>query len=153
MRRFYKLKSYYERQVIRFNIKSFAPVEHKSDGSLPSMTARQRQIAIRLIRNLCSNYFHGNCLALDDGDECICIQSISYSVNCKFFRNVLLNDKDGFSLKAVLFKDDSIKKCNVCNKVFQSSSNNAKYCENCKKNVHRKQKAKSAKNRRLIVDK
>lgn len=34
---------------------------------------------LRLV-HACCNYDGGNCLALDDGDECVCVQSISYSL-------------------------------------------------------------------------
>jgi hypothetical protein len=105
--------------------------KRKPDSSLPRLTARQRQAAVRLIRNICSNYNDGDCMLLDDGDNCICPQSISYSVNCKFFKNVLLNDKEGLSLKSELFRSDEVKRCAICGKHFASTSNHAKYCGNC----------------------
>ncbi|MDR1588810.1 MAG: cysteine-rich VLP domain-containing protein [Oscillospiraceae bacterium] len=58
------------------------------------MTPKQRQTAVKLIRKICCNYDYGSCLLLDDGDSCVCAQSISYSVNCKFFRHVLLENKE-----------------------------------------------------------
>ena len=117
------------------------------------MTLRQRQAAIKLIREICSNYDDGNCLSLDNGEGCVCVQSISYSVNCKFFRHVLLEDKAGLSLKAEIFRDGTTRHCAVCNKAFQSTSNNAKYCKDCKENVQRKQKAEHARKRRAGVEK
>ena len=45
---------------------------------LPSLTPKQRQRANALIKRLCANYDNGNCLALDDGEPCVCVQSISY---------------------------------------------------------------------------
>lgn len=136
-----------------FNIKAFPPIERKSDGSLPCMTPRQRQHANMLIRKICCNYYKGNCLLLDDGDEHVCVQSISYSVCCKFFRHILLEDKEGLSLKAELFRDKTTKRCTVCNKAFQSKSNNAKYCGDCATAVQRKQKAAYARKRRSKVEK
>lgn len=57
---------------------------------LPQMTGRQRYRANALIKKLCANYDDGNCLLLDDGEGCVCVQSISYSLLCKYFRNAVL---------------------------------------------------------------
>ena len=137
-----------KKEVLIFNIKDLSPIERQPDGSLPRMTPRQRQAAVRIIRKLCCNYLYGDCLLLDDGEGCVCIQSISYSVNCKFFRRVLLEDKAGLLLKAELFRDDSTKRCAVCGGAFQSSSNNAKYCGDCAPIIQRRQKAAHARKRR-----
>ena len=102
---------------------------------------------------MCSYYDNGNCLYLDRGEEVTCPQSISYSVCCKMFRHVLLEDKEGQALKAEIFRDDTLKHCAVCGKTFASSSNNAKYCEMCAKTVLRKQKAAHARKRRSGVEK
>ena len=134
-------------------IKDLPPIERKPDGTLPRMTPGQRREAVRLIRNLCCNYDDGNCLLLDDGEECVCVQSISYSVNCKFFRHVLLEDKQGQPLKVEIFRDDTAKRCTVCGKAFQSASNNAKYCVDCARNVQRKQKAEYIRKKRSDVEK
>ena len=117
------------------------------------MTPGQQRQAVRLIRKLCSYYDNGNCLYLDRGEEVTCPQSISYSVCCKMFRHVLLEDKEGQALKAEIFRDDTLKHCAVCGKTFASSSNNAKYCEMCAKTVLRKQKAAHARKRRSGVEK
>ena len=136
-----------------FKLKDLPSVERNPDGSLPRMTAGQRQRGVKLIRQTCCNYDNGNCVLLDRGEPCVCVQSISYSVNCKFFRRVLLEDKRGQSLKAEIFRDDSTKRCAVCGKAFQSISNHAKYCEDCAKSIHRKQKAAYARKRRAGVEK
>ena len=57
---------------------------------LPRLTPKQRQKANALIKRLCANYDGGNCLVLDDGEPCVCVQSISYSLLCKYFRNAVL---------------------------------------------------------------
>lgn len=44
----------------------------------------QRARCNRLIRRLCANYDGGNCLPLDDGEGCVCVQTISYSLLCKY---------------------------------------------------------------------
>ena len=38
----------------------------------------------------CCNYDCGNCLLLDNGEECVCPQSITYSLICKWFRAAVL---------------------------------------------------------------
>ena len=42
------------------------------------LTPAQRARCNRLIRRLCANYDGGNCLPLDDGEGCVCVQMISY---------------------------------------------------------------------------
>lgn len=53
------------------------------------MTYQQYRTARRLVRECC-NYDCGNCLLLDNGEECICPQSITYSLICKWFRAAVL---------------------------------------------------------------
>ena len=54
------------------------------------LTSAQRARCNRLIRRLCANYDGGNCLPLDDGEGCVCVQTISYSLLCKYFRRAVL---------------------------------------------------------------
>ena len=56
---------------------------------IPIMTYSQYRRARKLVHQCC-NYESGNCLALDDGEECVCIQSISYSLLCRWFRSAVL---------------------------------------------------------------
>lgn len=56
---------------------------------IPRMTYQQYRTARRLVRECC-NYDCGNCLLLDNGEECICPQSITYSLICKWFRAAVL---------------------------------------------------------------
>ena len=56
----------------------------------PRMDHKQLRRSKKLIRKLCCNYDHGNCLALDDGEPCVCVQGISYSLLCNWFRNAVL---------------------------------------------------------------
>ena len=37
-----------------------------------------------LVRRECCNCDNGHCILLDDGDECVCPQLISYSLLCIF---------------------------------------------------------------------
>lgn len=68
---------------------------------LPRLTPKQRQRANALIKRLCANYDNGNCLALDDGEPCACVQSISYSLLCKYFRTdiEMMRGKSSMSAK------------------------------------------------------
>ena len=54
------------------------------------LTPAQRARCNRLIRRLCANYDGGNCMPLDDGEGCVCVQMISYSLLCKYFRRAVL---------------------------------------------------------------
>ena len=48
--------------------------------NLPRMDYRQHRRARRLVHECC-NYDEGNCLLLDDGEPCVCVQSISYYID------------------------------------------------------------------------
>ena len=50
----------------------------------------QQYRAVRRLVHDCCNYDGGNCLLLDDGEECVCPQSISYSLICRWFRAAVL---------------------------------------------------------------
>jgi cytosine/adenosine deaminase-related metal-dependent hydrolase len=45
---------------------------------------------MRKLVHECCNYDNGNCILLDNGEECVCVQSISYSLLCKWFRCAVL---------------------------------------------------------------
>ncbi len=103
------------------NLKKLPPLERKPDGSLHRMTPAQRKRANALIRRECCNYDSGNCIVLDDGDTCICPQTISFSVCCKHFRwAVLPLDR---TLEAEIFRDKDTKRCIVCRRAFVPGSN------------------------------
>ena len=53
------------------------------------MNYQQYRTARRLVHSCC-NYDCGYCLLLDDGEECVCPQSITYSLICKWFRAAAL---------------------------------------------------------------
>ena len=59
------------------------------------LTPSQRRRCNRLIKRLCANYDDGNCLLLDDGEPCVCPQTISYSLLCRYFRNAVLPAEQG----------------------------------------------------------
>ncbi|MCI9626324.1 MAG: conjugal transfer protein [Clostridia bacterium] len=114
------------------------------------MTPGQRRKANALIRKTCCNYDNGNCIALDDGEECVCVQSISYSLICKWFVNAVL------PVDKVLYAQimgQKVKHCAACGAVFAPGSNRAKYCASCAAKVHRRQKNASNRKRRDNADK
>ena len=44
----------------------------------------------KLTRCHCANNVRGCCLLLDDGEPCVCVQAISYSLICRYFREAVL---------------------------------------------------------------
>ncbi len=59
------------------------------NGKRPYMDYRQHRAACRLVHECC-NYDNGNCLVLDDSEPCVCVQSISYSLLCRWFISAVL---------------------------------------------------------------
>ena len=96
--------------------------------NLPHMDYRQHRRARRLVHECC-NYDEGNCLLLDDGEPCVCVQSISFSLMCHWFRVAVL-PLDG-ELAAALLCRGSRKRCAVCGAAFVPKSNRGKYCPDC----------------------
>ena len=109
------------------------------------LTPSQRTRCNRLIKRLCANYDDGNCLLLDDGEPCVCPQTISYSLLCRYFLNAVLPAVK--ELYADIFKQ-LIYHCAVCGTAFVPNSNRQKYCQSCSKKVHRRQKNESARKRK-----
>ena len=64
-------------------------MKNNKSEPIPVMDYRQYRRARRLMHECC-NYIDGNCIALDDGEECVCVQSISYSLLCRWFRAAVL---------------------------------------------------------------
>ena len=54
------------------------------NGKRPYMDYRQYRAARRLVHECC-NYEDGNCILLDNSEPCVCVQSISYSLLCRWF--------------------------------------------------------------------
>lgn len=101
---------------------------------IPVMDYRQYRRARRLVHECC-NYDCGRCLALDDGEECVCVQSISYSLLCRWFRAAVLPLDE--ELEAALFYRLDRKRCCVCGSYFLPGSNRAKYCPDCAGRIKR----------------
>ncbi len=98
------------------------------------MNYQQYRTARRLVHSCC-NYDCGNCLLLDDGEECICPQSITCSLICKWFRAAVL-PLDA-SLCAALLHRDRMKPCAICGGYYVPKSNRAKYCPACAESMKR----------------
>mgnify|MGYP003616047044 CR=1 FL=1 len=95
------------------------------------MTGRQRYRANALIKKLCANYDDGNCLLLDEGEGCVCVQSISYSLLCRYFRN------------AVLPADPALEA-----EILGTHPDRKKYCEKCAGIAYKRQQAEYARKKR-----
>ena len=94
------------------------------------ITPQQAKRVNALLRKLCANYDGGNCLLLDDGEPCVCVQAISYSLLCRYFREAVL-PADRELCADLAATADTRKKCELCGKPFPARSNRAKYCDRC----------------------
>ena len=84
--------------------------------NIPRMSYPQYRKARRLTHECC-NYCNGNCLLLDDGEECVCVQSISYSLLCRWFKVAVL-PLDAALCAEITKGRDEIKRCAVCGSAF-----------------------------------
>ena len=76
------------------------------------LTPPQSRKVNSLVKKECCNCERGHCILLDDGEECVCPQLISYSLLCKWFQIAVLPlDK---LLYAELFKTEDKKRCTEC---------------------------------------
>ena len=113
-------------------------------NTMPHLDYRQFQLVRSLVRQCCNND-KGNYLLLDNGWElCVCVQSISRLLVCKYFQTAVLPlDRElGITL---LYKN---KRCCWYGALFRPGSNRGKYCSNCAAAVHCQQKAGSGRRRR-----
>ena len=91
---------------------------------IPHMDYQQYRTARKLVHRCC-NYDDGDCLVL----ECVCVQSISYSLLCRWFRAAVL--PQDANLCAALLYHNRMKPCVICGGSFVPKSNRAKYCPDC----------------------
>ena len=112
-------------------------------SDIPHMSYQQYRAARKLVHRCC-NYDEGNCLVL----ECVCVQSISYSLLCRWFRTAVL-PQDAALCAALLYRDQ-MKPCVVCGASFVPKSNRAKYCPDCAITVRRKKEAERQRKRYFI---
>lgn len=114
---------------------------------LPRMNKEQQHQAKKLIKSLCCNYRDGNCLQLDDGEPCVCVQSISYSLCCNYFRVAVLPTKP--VLEAELIAPDKLSLCKDCKRPYVKKRYNQLFCKECSKLRYKKQQAEYSLKRRL----
>ena len=118
-------------------------------SDIKRLTPPQSRKVNALVRRTCCNCDNGNCILLDDGDECVCPQLISCSLLCKWFKvAVLPADR---LLYAELYQTGDRKKCTECGAFFASTSNSVKYCPVCRKRITRRQAAERMRKRRAPV--
>ena len=111
-------------------------------SAVKRLTPPQSRKVNALVKRECCNCVDGKCLLLDDGDECVCPQLISYSLLCKWFRvAVLPADK-------LLYAE---LRCIECGASFASSSNSVKYCPECRKRITRRQAAERMRKMRSLL--
>lgn len=127
----------------RSRLSAVSSIMQRRNEPVPVMDYRQHRRAQRLVHECC-NYDHGNCIALDRGDSCVCVQRISYSLLCKWFIAAVL--PLDCELQAALFYRHDRKRCTVCGRLFHPGSNRAVYCADCSKKIKR-QKASARKRR------
>ena len=116
-------------------------MKERAFQSYKRLTQEQMPRVRRLVKQCC-NFDHGECIALDDGAGCCCVQTISYSLLCKLFRAAVLPLDP--ALEASLLGGPT-KRCASCGEEFAPGSNRAQYCPAC--SVVRR-KAKEAKRQR-----
>ena len=114
------------------------------------MNEKQFKSAKSLIKDICSNYdgSTGGCLLLDNGFVIPCPQMARQSIVCKFFRDVLLEDKRAKELKAEIYKPENRRVCAICGGHFQALSNRAKFCAKCAKEQQKKKAAERKRKQR-----
>ena len=114
------------------------------NGKRPYMDYCQHRAACRLVHECC-NYDNGNCIVLDNGEPCVCVQSISYSLLCRWFIAAVL-PLDG-KLEAALFHRAELKRCTECGAYFLPKSNRGKYCPDCAVKVRRRKESERQRKR------
>lgn len=106
-------------------------------GKLRRMNGTQARKVRTLIRRLCANYDGGNCLLLDDGDGCVCPQTISNSLMCSYFQTAVLpNDRE--LCAKIVGGIHNWKRCILCGRQFVARSNRAVYCDHCAQQERRR---------------
>ena len=69
------------------------------------LTPPQSRRVNSLAKKSCCNCDKGKCLLLDDGEECVCPQLISYSLLCKWFRTAVLRLDSVLNMSATALFD------------------------------------------------
>ena len=118
-------------------------------SAVKRLTPPQSRKVNALVKRECCNCVDGKCLLLDDGDACVCVQAISYSLICRYFREAVLPADKQLYAEITRDKEIDLKRCAICKNTFAARSNRAKYCPACAGKIRRRQKAESERSRRL----
>ena len=114
---------------------------------LRRMTEAQARRVRFLLRCLCANYDSGNCLLLDDGEACVCPQSITNALVCRYFKTAVLPaDRE---LLAELTDSRRFRRCVRCGTAFVPTGGRAVYCHECSGTRERERKAAWARKNRV----
>ena len=111
------------------------------------MTEAQVRRVRQLIRRLCANYDCGNCLLLDDGETCVCPQSITNALVCRYFKAAVLPDDP--ELWTELTLPSRSRRCARCGAAFVPTGSRAVYCSKCSGMRERERKAVWARKNRV----
>ena len=79
---------------------------------------KQYRAVKKMTRAACANNDCGNCLLLDDGETCVCVQSISYSLLCRYFREAVLPADRQLCEQITRSGETDLKRCAVCGSTF-----------------------------------
>lgn len=90
-------------------------------------------------------YFLLNCLLLDEGEGCVCVQSISYSLLCRYFRSAVLPADPALEAEILGTHPD---RCVSCGAPIIKRGNRKKYCEKCADIAYKRQQAEYARKKR-----
>lgn len=115
--------------------------------TLRRMTEAQARRVRQLIRRLCANCDHGNCLLLDDGETCVCPQSITNALVCRYFRAAVL--PADLELWAELTNLNCFRRCVRCGAAYVPSGGRAVYCKKCARIREKERKAVWARKNRV----
>ena len=117
-------------------------------GEPPRMSEAQSRRVKKLIRRLCANNDGGFCLLLDDGDPCVCPQSITNALVCRYFKTAVL--PADLELNSEILGDTNLRRCTQCGGLFTPTGNRAVYCKICAEARDRERKAVWARKTRLM---
>ena len=115
-------------------------------GELPRMNEDQSRRVKKLIRRLCANNDGGFCLLLDDGDPCVCPQSITNALVCRYFKAAVL--PDDLELYSEVMGGSGTKPCGGCGQPFIPAKKNTLFCQTCaQKRIWKSKREWAVKNR------
>lgn len=112
-------------------------------AEIPRMDYRQYRAACRLVHECC-NYDNGNCILLDNGEPCVCVQSISYSLMCRWFTAAVLPLDGSWKPPFTQGRQETLYRVR---RVFSPKSNRGKYCPDCAARVRRRKEAERQRKR------